>query len=53
MFKQPTEKRKNAVTSVNLPTWWERTAAPMLNGAGDPTQSELSCDEHGKKEGGK
>lgn len=30
MFKQPTEKRKNAATSVNLSTWWERIVAPML-----------------------
>lgn len=32
MFKQPTEKRKNAATSVNLSTWWERIVAPMLKG---------------------
>lgn len=30
MFRQPTEKRKNAETSVNLPTWCERIVAPML-----------------------
>ena len=30
MFKQPTEKRKNAATRENLSTWWERTVAPML-----------------------
>ena len=28
--KQPTEKRKNAETSVKPSTWWERIVAPML-----------------------
>ncbi len=30
IFKQPTEKRKNAETSVKPSTWWERIVAPML-----------------------
>jgi len=29
IFKQPTEKRKNAETIVKASTWWERIVAPM------------------------
>ena len=47
MFKQPTEKRKNAATSVNLSTWWERIVAPMLKGK---SAFELSSDEHCNQE---
>lgn len=47
MFKQPTEKRKNAETSVNLSTWCERIVAPMLKGRSAP---ELSSGERYEKE---
>jgi hypothetical protein len=48
MFKQPTEKRKNAATSENLSTWWERIVAPMLKVAN--SHFELSSGEHRNKE---
>ena len=47
MFKQATEKRKNAATSANSSTWCDRIAAPILKN-GRSARSELSCDEHGK-----
>lgn len=47
MFRQPTEKRKNAETSVNLPTWCERIVAPMLKK--ERCASELSSDGHARR----
>ena len=47
MFKQPTEKRKKAATSVNLSTWWERIVAPMLKAK---SAFEFSSDEHCNQE---
>src|SRR5712671_250472 len=31
MFRHPTEKRRKALTSVNVPMWCERIVAPMLH----------------------
>jgi hypothetical protein len=41
-LRQPMENRKKAETRVNVSTWWERTAAPILE------TRRISYDEESK-----
>lgn len=41
-FRHPTAKRKNAETRAKVPTWCERTAAPMLKDERDYDKHAVS-----------